>query len=462
VLPLALCASAEDKPDFSGTWILNVSKSDFGVQLKETPPSRTMVIEQTGNTITLKTILSAVNDTQQQRLPSRVKKMLADAPDTISLKTDGTETRLRMFGQDTGQSLEFAGDTLVIKSYVYDSKHTIISRSTDIWVLSPDGNVLTDTQHSSFHVPLSSDFESNQKMVFERQCDSITADPTTDFREAVLAVLHAAEEPDPFGSIRGDFDLSAASDNRQWKTSFKLPHSEKCSLIKVPSTAPGSAALWTFACTFRAMCNGYEGVVKAMQSVLKLSYQPDEGASINQVFLADPSKPTWRSFVTKIDEARVGIWFVAIRPGEPSSALPRAEQLFPALKTSHPGERPSVASNASSVAADGSISAEIEKIRSSEHVPFPPIQPIGGVSSAAAQSGTGAFAVKNDTAYTLTVLFSGPTERRVDIAPGASLSIEIPPGAYKVAARVNTPDVAPSYGEHVFDRSSAGVTFYIQ
>jgi len=110
----------------------------------------------------------------------------------------------------------------------------------------------------------------------------------------------------------------------------------------------------------------------------------------------------------------------------------------------------------------GSISDEIERIRSGEHASFPPIQPIGGPSSSASPSGIGAFAVKNDTAYTLTVLFSGPTERRVDIAPGASVSIELLPGSYKVAARVNAPDVSPSYGEHVFDRSSSGVTFYIR
>ena len=74
----------------------------------------------------------------------------------------------------------------------------------------------------------------------------------------------------------------------------------------------------------------------------------------------------------------------------------------------------------------------------------------------------GAFAVKNDTAYTLTVLFSGPTERSIEVAPEGSISIDVLPGSYKVAARVNAPNVSPSYGEHIFDRGSSGVTFYIQ
>ena len=56
----------------------------------------------------------------------------------------------------------------------------------------------------------------------------------------------------------------------------------------------------------------------------------------------------------------------------------------------------------------------------------------------------------NDTAYPLTALFSGPIDRRVEVAPGTSASVELPPGAYKLVGRVNTPGVSPSYGEHTF------------
>ena len=72
------------------------------------------------------------------------------------------------------------------------------------------------------------------------------------------------------------------------------------------------------------------------------------------------------------------------------------------------------------------------------------------------------FEVKNDTAYTLTALFSGPIERRVEVAPGASISVELPPGAYKLVGRVNAPDVLPSYGEHTFDQSNSGLRFFLQ
>jgi hypothetical protein len=72
------------------------------------------------------------------------------------------------------------------------------------------------------------------------------------------------------------------------------------------------------------------------------------------------------------------------------------------------------------------------------------------------------FEVKNNTPYTLTALFSGPIERRVEVAPRGSISIDLQPGSYKLVGRVNAPNVLPSYGEHVFDASSTGVVFYIQ
>jgi hypothetical protein len=72
------------------------------------------------------------------------------------------------------------------------------------------------------------------------------------------------------------------------------------------------------------------------------------------------------------------------------------------------------------------------------------------------------FEVKNNTPYTLTALFSGPIERRVEVPPRGSISIGLPAGSYKLVGRVDAPNVLPSYGEHVFDASSAGLEFYIQ
>jgi hypothetical protein len=99
-----------------------------------------------------------------------------------------------------------------------------------------------------------------------------------DFRDGVLAALRAAEEPDPFASIRGAFDLSAPN-SRQWKTSLVLPDAERCALLKTPPESPTSASAWTFACLFPSAGDGYEGMVKSVGSVLNLPYQPDEKAA---------------------------------------------------------------------------------------------------------------------------------------------------------------------------------------
>ena len=134
-----------------------------------------------------------------------------------------------------------------------------------------------------------------------------------DFRDGILTASRAAEEPDPFASIRGDFDLSAP-DSRQWKTSMQLPDAEKCALLKTAAPTPTAASAWTFGCLFHASGDGYERMVKSVQSILNLPYLPDEKAvNINQVFFADASKAASRLFVAKVNAATVGISIVAVR-----------------------------------------------------------------------------------------------------------------------------------------------------
>jgi hypothetical protein len=104
-----------------------------------------------------------------------------------------------------------------------------------------------------------------------------------------------------------------------------------------------------------------------------------------------------------------------------------------------------------------SISQEIETVRSGVYSPLPPIQSSG----APCRSSTCPFQVKNDTSYNLTVLFGGPTERRVEVAPGGSVSTDLQSGSYKIVGRVNAANVTPSYGDYVLDATSAGIEFYI-
>lgn len=267
------------------------------------------------------------------------------------------------------------------------------------------------------------------------------------FRERLKTTWRSTDEAEPFLSIRGEFDL--ASPTGAWKTRVDLPEADKCFLTKLLHAGSTAPPMWTYSCTFPTSTGTYERVIKLVQAALSLEYRPDETAvNANQVLFSDPSKPAWKVVVT--NSTAPSVIMLRIAPQQLSTS------------TLDGGFSPAPGSAAATLQAPGgSISEEIEKIRTGEHVSFPPIQPIGG-SPSRSSSGMSAFAVKNDTAYTLTVMFSGPTERRLEVGPGESISIDLLPGSYKVAARVNAPDISPSYGEHVFDRSSSGVTFYIQ
>jgi hypothetical protein len=270
--------------------------------------------------------------------------------------------------------------------------------------------------------------------------------------------LRAAGEPDPFASIRGEFDLSG-SDSHQWKTNFLLPNADKCGLIKTPSTGNDVSA-WTLACTFTyfrdfhgdradfvpASGEGYERMVKYLQRVLKLQYQPDERATnVNQVFFADPARPKWRLYVTKISESSVGVAIVAMQATAGASpAFPTANP-FSAAPTAPP--------------AEPTVRDEVEKIRLEKHGAVPPAQ--RAATGAPAAAGRTTMTVKNSTAYELAVFFDGPVSTKLTIVPGASQDVDLAAGAFHVAGRVAA-NVLPFYGEESYAGSARySMTFYI-
>jgi hypothetical protein len=278
-----------------------------------------------------------------------------------------------------------------------------------------------------------------------RQRKAAAAKRAADFRDGILTALRAAEEPDPFASIRGDFDFSG-SDSRLWKTSLRLPDAEKCGLLKTPSATPTSGSAWTFACTFRATRDGYEGMVKSVQSVLHLPYQPDERAvNINQVFFADPSRPASSLFVAKINEATVGISVVAVRSTGASLTTPNAAP-FSGVPTMLP--------------AEPTVRDEVEKIRSGPYAAMPPAQ--RAAVSVPAVSGRTTMTVKNSTAYELSVFFDGPVSTKLTLMPDASQDLDLTPGTFHVAGRVAAANVLPFYGEETYAGSARySLTFYI-
>ena len=82
--------------------------------------------------------------------------------------------------------------------------------------------------------------------------------------------------------------------------------------LEAPTT-PTSATVWTLACVFRAPDTGYDGMVRSVEAALNLKYQPDErAANMNQVFFADPAKPSRRVFVGRIGDTTVRV--AVVRP----------------------------------------------------------------------------------------------------------------------------------------------------
>jgi|ERR1017187_6383508 hypothetical protein len=264
-------------------------------------------------------------------------------------------------------------------------------------------------------------------------------------RDGILVVVRAAQESDPFASIRGDFDLSAA-DSRQWKTRIELPYAEKCGLFKTPLAPPASTSVWSFTCTFRTAGDGYERMVKSVQSVLNLPYQPDETAvDVNQVFFTDPAKPSWRLYVARMNGSSVGISVIAVGSAGATPTFPNIRP-FPGPLTQLP--------------TAPTVRDEIETIRGGRYLPLP--VPVSG--SCVPHSGTGALrVVENGTLYQLRLLFSGPVDREVTISPGQKQSVSLPAGQYKVAGSVNATNVRPFYGEETYkDAEECAVQFYVR
>jgi len=144
-LLLALSGYAQTKPNFTGTWKLNVGKSDFG-QLPA-PNSRTDVITQTADMLKDE----VTSDTQQGNVNY-----------TLNLKFDGTESALHLPIGDAKVSATWDGATLAVSQKI-DYQGTPVTAASK-WTLSTDGNTMTVNSH--INSPMG---ELDQKSVFEKQ-----------------------------------------------------------------------------------------------------------------------------------------------------------------------------------------------------------------------------------------------------------------------------------------------------
>ena len=122
-------AVAADKPNFSGDWSIDATKSDFGPM----PPPATMTRKVDHSDPALSYTEATTGGPQ------------GDQTITMKCSTDGKETTNEMMGNPVKTTAKWDGDALVIAAKADFQGNEITL--TDKWTLSADGKVLTDARH---------------------------------------------------------------------------------------------------------------------------------------------------------------------------------------------------------------------------------------------------------------------------------------------------------------------------
>ena len=133
------------KSDYSGTWKLNVAKSDFGVL--PGVDSRTDVIDHKDPTIKVHTVQDSAQGKQDY---------------ILSLSTDGKENTNNPGGLELKSTANWEGANLVVNTKLKFQDNDVTIKAT--WQLSGDGKVLTQLSHLASPIG-----ETDQTFVFERQ-----------------------------------------------------------------------------------------------------------------------------------------------------------------------------------------------------------------------------------------------------------------------------------------------------
>lgn len=151
-LPL-MSGFAQQKTDFSGTWKLNVAKSDFGVL--PAPESRTEVITHKD---------PSLSDTVTQESAEGKQHY------TANYTTDGKEVVNTIGPREVKATFKWVGSSLAMTvKFQYEGADVL---GDNTWALSADGKTLTMTIHYT-----SSIGDADQKLVFDKQDTGAAAEP---------------------------------------------------------------------------------------------------------------------------------------------------------------------------------------------------------------------------------------------------------------------------------------------
>ena len=104
------------------------------------------------------------------------------------------------------------------------------------------------------------------------------------------------------------------------------------------------------------------------------------------------------------------------------------------------------------------IDAEVAAIMAGNHNPLPPAQRVQADPTATVAE----LVTKNNTKYNLTVMYSGATSQKLILPPGASKTVVLGIGLYKVAASVDAASVIPFAGQDNIQGGKYQNTFYIE
>jgi hypothetical protein len=103
------------------------------------------------------------------------------------------------------------------------------------------------------------------------------------------------------------------------------------------------------------------------------------------------------------------------------------------------------------------IDLEVAEIARGEHGKLPPADPVQITGGTEAD-----MEIENQTAYTLTVRYSGRESYRFDLSARQTRNVKLATGPYKVAATVSSPGVIPFAGSDTLQGGRYSSKFYIE
>lgn len=196
-LVLAAASYAQSKPNFSGTWKLSTTKSDFG--MLPGPETRTDTIDHSDPS--LKVGVSAEGAQGKQNF-------------TANYTTDGKENVNKLGPIEAKSVLAWQGPALVITSKLNVQGNDVDVKST--WTISEDGKVMTQNVHLA-----SAMGETDQKLVFEKQSGDAMAKATEAPKAIAKPTAPMSSGPHPnFSGVwklivaKSDFGVLPAPESR--------------------------------------------------------------------------------------------------------------------------------------------------------------------------------------------------------------------------------------------------------